>query len=182
MKSFLSTIWKSDGNISSELAEKGRDEKEENKKWYHYWWHFVKKSQKPLWFFPVSYNRNKTNKRNKLWFQKKNKQQQLLRVCLSWAMHEALGNRAEGNPAYSREQQELGGCWQGWYHFLGARYLQAISSPTLEPDVSPCGEQAWYHLLGGRERRNEYYCSSCACVIKESCLCWLSWEVRLEGG
>ena len=31
---------------------------------------------------------------------------------------------------------------RGGIIFPGARYLQAISSPTLAPGVSPCGEQA----------------------------------------
>ena len=102
-----------------------------------------------------------------------------------------IASRARGYGAQKRGQScllregssmSLVEAGRGGIIFPGASYLQAISSPTLAPGVSPCGEQAWYHLLGGRERWNEYYCSSCAYVIKESCLCWLSWEVRLERG
>ena len=99
------------------------------------------------------------------------------------SMHKALWNRREGRQSCLL-RGAAGARWRlaGVVSFSRSKVPAGHFLPTLEPDVSPCGEQAWYHHLGGRERWNEYYFSSCACVIKESCLCWLSWEVRLEGG
>lgn len=96
-----------------------------------------------------------------------------------WIMSHARGSGNRRQSCLCKgSSRSLVDAGRGGIIFWGRGYLQAISSPTLEPDVSPCGEQAWYHLLGGRERRNKIMCSSCACGQLKNHVC-AGWAEKL---
>lgn len=69
-------------------------------------------------------------------------------TCGGWvtARGSGEGNRRQSSPLGESGSVHLGGHQKVWHEFLGMRYLQAISTPTPDPDMFPWAELE-QHLL-----------------------------------